>query len=257
MTKETVAWVAEYFNGVGFTVLIYDHRCIGESDGLPRNEVHPARNMEDLSDALSFLQDHVLVDPKRIALWGCSFSATIELCAAALDRRVGAVVAVCPQTIWDFTNRTKVLAMAMQDRRSRISGNEPIYLPLLDEEGNNPAGFCSGMAEEGFIEVFAYLAAKFPGYALEVSLSSYYNIAAFQPLAMMELVSPTPVMVVVPENDLVSPTELQKTLICDKLSEPKEIYIAEGKGHLAVLSSANSGKVLEPQVDFLRRTFGI
>lgn len=70
-----VAEVAEYFQKFDFTVLIYDPRSIGLSDGTPRNEIHPSRNVEDYHDALTFLKGHPLVDPARIAYWGFSYSA--------------------------------------------------------------------------------------------------------------------------------------------------------------------------------------
>jgi dienelactone hydrolase len=102
-TKETmIAEIAEYFQRYVFTVLIYDPRSIGLSDGTPRNEIHPSRNVEDYHDALTYIKGHPLVDPKRIAYWGFSYSGMLALVAAAMDKRAKAVVAMCPLTIWDF-----------------------------------------------------------------------------------------------------------------------------------------------------------
>lgn len=50
-----VAEIAEYFQKAGFTVLTYDPRSIGQSDGTPGNEIDPAKNREDYHDAESQL----------------------------------------------------------------------------------------------------------------------------------------------------------------------------------------------------------
>ncbi|KAM3420750.1 hypothetical protein BST61_g3998 [Cercospora zeina] len=198
MTKETiVADVAEYFFAAGFTMLSFDPRTIGKSDGSPRNECNPVRNMEDYHDALTYLKSNPMVDPTRIAFWGYSFSGMVALCATAVEKRAKAVVAVAPLT------------------------------------------FCREAQ---------------PSFAPETTLSSYYHIAAFQPFPLLKFVSPTPSMVVRGEKDLISPTELQKELIYDVLSEPKRLDTIPGKAHMNIMSGHDSERVLDNQVNFLRQS---
>lgn len=40
---------AETFQSMGYNVLIYDPRNVGESEGLPRNEISPLQQAEDIS----------------------------------------------------------------------------------------------------------------------------------------------------------------------------------------------------------------
>lgn len=253
MTKEMiVAEVAEYFHAAGFTVLSYDPRSVGSSDGVPRNEIQPARNIEDYHDALTFLREHPKVNPKQIAFWGYSFSGMMALCAAALDKRVRAVVAVSPLTIWHFSKWSKVLAKAMKDRESRVAGNDSAYIPMLTEDGESPAGFGTGFNEEDVYEMISRAAEIEPNFVPRTTLSSYYHIAAFQPFGLMPFVSPTPAMIVTAANDLVSPVDLQKSLIYNVLKEPKQLHMVANKGHMNVLSGEGSTKVLDTQIDFLR-----
>ncbi|KAI0603271.1 Alpha/Beta hydrolase protein [Biscogniauxia sp. FL1348] len=257
MTKEMiVAEVAEYFHAAGFTVLNYDPRSIGASDGMPRNEVHPPHNIEDYHDALTYLRAHPLVDPSRIAFWGYSFSGMVALCAAALDKRVKAVVAVAPLTIWEFTKWSKVLAKAMKDRESRLAGNAPVYIPMLTEAGENPAGFGSGFEDEDVFTMISRAAQIEPNFRPQTTLSSYYHIASFRPFALMRFVSPTPVMVVTPENDVISPVKLQKELIYDAFVEPKRHVIVKNKAHMNVLSGQDATTALDEQIAFLRGVMG-
>ncbi|ROT38156.1 DltD N-terminal domain protein [Sodiomyces alkalinus F11] len=251
-----ISEVAEYFHSEGFTVLSYDPRSIGGSDGMPRNEAHPSKNVEDYHDALTFLKGQPTVDPARIAFWGYSFSAMVALCAAALDKRAKAVVAVSPLTVWEFTKWKQVLAKSMRDRESRMAGNNAVYLPMLTESGDHPAGFGTGFDVEDVYTIIMRAAEVEPTFRPETTLSTYYHIAAFQPFGLMPFVSPTPVMVVTGEEDLVSPADLQKTLVYDVFKEPKEMLSVPNKGHMNVLSGQDSVKVLGAQAAFLRKILG-
>ncbi|KAK1964570.1 alpha/beta-hydrolase [Colletotrichum sublineola] len=255
--KEMIIYdVAEHFHGAGFTVLSFDPRSIGASDGTPRNESNPTKNIEDYHDALTFLKSHRSVDPARIAFWGYSFSGMVALCAAALDKRAKAVVAVSPLTIWEFTKWRQVLAKSMKDRESRMAGNRAVYLPMLTESGEHPAGFGTGFDVEDVYNIISRAAEVQPTFVPETTLSTYYHIAAFQPFGFMPFVSPTPVMVVTGENDLVSPADLQKSLIYDVFKEPKQLLNVPNKGHMNVLSGQDSEKVLDAQIEFLRGILG-
>ncbi|RYP61240.1 hypothetical protein DL771_010200 [Monosporascus sp. 5C6A] len=257
-TKEMfVPDIAEYYQDAGFTVLSYDPRSIGQSDGMPRNEIHPSRNAEDYHDALTFLKGHPLVDPSRIVYWGFSFSGMVALTAAALDKRAKAVVATCPLTIWDLPEDKwpRVLAKAMKDRESRVAGNPAVKIPMLTENGENPAGFGSGFDVEGFTMIAGVKSVE-PNFELPTSLSSYYHIAAFQPFGLMRYVSPTPVMIVTPENDQLSPAEKQKKLIYDEFTGPKRFLLVPGKGHMNVLSGDGLKNVLDAQIEFIRSVVG-
>lgn len=253
-----ISEVAEYFHDAGFTVLSYDPRTMGASDGLPRNEAHPLRNVEDYHDALTYLKHHQshLVDHTRIAYWGYSFSGMVALCAAALDKRAKAVVAVSPLTIWEFTKWRQVLAKSMKDRESRLAGNNPVRLPMLTESGEHPAGFGTGFDVEDVYNIISRAAEVQPTFVAETTLSTYYHIAAFQPFGLMPHVSPTPVMVVTGEEDLVSPAGLQKTLVYDVFREPKQMLSVPNKGHMNILSGQDALKVLDGQIQFLREHLG-
>lgn len=253
-----ISEVAEYFHEAGFTVLSYDPRTMGASDGTPRNEAHPGRNVEDYHDAFTYLKHHQshVVDPARVAYWGYSFSGMVALCAAALDKRARAVVAVSPLTVWEFTKWRQVLAKSMKDRESRLSGNDPVRLPMLTESGEHPAGFGTGFEEEDVFNIISRAAEVQPTFVAETTLSTYYHIAAFQPFGLMPHVSPTPVLVVTGEDDLVSPAGLQKTLVYDVFREPKQMLSVPGKGHMNILSGQDALKVLDDQIVFLRKYLG-
>lgn len=87
---------ADVFHAAGLSVLLFDHRGFGISDGLPRREIDPFAQAREYSKALDFAQSLAGIDAKRIALWGDSLSAAAAISAAAVDHRVAAVVAQVP-----------------------------------------------------------------------------------------------------------------------------------------------------------------
>ena len=87
---------AEVFHNAGLSVLLYDHRGFGLSDGLPRGEIDPFAQAREYRHAIDFASSIPGVDPDRLALWGDSLSAGAAIAAAAVDHRVAAVVLQVP-----------------------------------------------------------------------------------------------------------------------------------------------------------------
>jgi len=244
--------VAENFQRAGITVLIYDPRSIGLSDGTPRNEIDPIKQVEDYSEALTFIGTLSMVDPDRIAFWGMSFAGTVALCAAALDKRAKLVIAVCPLIKFYIEEKLpRVLAKAMKDRQSQAKGNGAFYLPPFARNGDNPIG----MADGGGLEAYNFMvnvkekgAANFEN---RTTLQSYYKIVQWQPRGLMHLIHQTPVLMLIPELDQISKPEDQRSLF-NSFSGPKELHIAHAKGHLNVLSGEDFPALQKLQVDFIR-----
>lgn len=144
--------VAEQFQKANITALIYDPRTLGLSDGEPRNDIDPAKQTSDYSDAVTFVRGLPNVDPAMVGVWGMSFSGVVALSAAALDPRVRFCIAICPllNLEYDPARFPRVLAKLQQDRESQLAGNPPLYVPVLTAEGKNPAGMGLGADREEF-----------------------------------------------------------------------------------------------------------
>ena len=77
------------------SILIYDHRGLGDSDAGPnqiRTEIDPLAQVRDISNAITYAQLRPEVDVARIGIWGSSNSGGHVIMAEAQDRRVKAVV---------------------------------------------------------------------------------------------------------------------------------------------------------------------
>jgi fermentation-respiration switch protein FrsA (DUF1100 family) len=245
--------VAEQFQLANVTALVYDPRSLGESDGEPRNEIDPLKQMSDFSDALTYLKTLPIVDPSAIAFWGMSFAGTVALCAASLDRRAKFCIAVCPLVGMEPTPAMlpRVLAKCMQDRESQLVGNPPVFLPVLTDKGENPAGMGIGADKEEFDYMVNAKMRGAPRYENRTTLQSYYKMIAWQPFGIMKYMSSTSVLMIVPEKDMISPPEGQLALF-ETFPEPKTVHVAKGKGHLNVLSGEGYLALSELQVNFVR-----
>ena len=243
---------AEKFQSAGITVLTFDPRSTGLSDGQPRNEIDPFKQVEDLSDALTFLSSISGVDPSQMGVWGMSFGAAVILCAAALDKRVKFAIAVCPLTEFEYDpeKRPKVLAKCIKDRESQVLGNPPFYLPMVTEKGESPVGFGKTGDKERyarFVEIGKELARN---HVNRTTIQTYYKIFMWQPLSLWQHLAPTPFMFVVPKLDMVSPSENQIHHF-GELKGPKRLHVEPGLGHEDILVQGNLASLMKVQIQFI------
>jgi uncharacterized protein len=85
-------WSQKFYSDLGYATLRFDFRGCGESEGA-RGCVLPYDQVADARAALSFLAARPEIDPRRIALSGTSYGASVAVYAAGLDPRVAAVIA--------------------------------------------------------------------------------------------------------------------------------------------------------------------
>ena len=95
-TKKSLVNQGEFFSRAGYVVLAIDYRSFGESEGEPRGQLFPLVQVEDFRNGVSLLERTPGVDRERIGIWGTSNSGGTVIYAAAVDRRIKAVVAQVP-----------------------------------------------------------------------------------------------------------------------------------------------------------------
>ena len=91
-----------------------------------------------------------------------------------------------------------------------------------------------------------------PRHENHTTFQSYYKIKLWQPQGVMRYLNRTPVLMVVPELDQISPPEAQIALH-GTFPEPKVLHIAPGKGHLDVLSGDDFAMLSKLQADFVKK----
>jgi pimeloyl-ACP methyl ester carboxylesterase len=127
----------------GVAALVFDYRCFGGSDGEPRHWVDPSRHREDYEAALAFVRGPLAaagdVDPRRIGLWGSSFSGgTAIVTAARHPDTVRALVVQCPflKTPPEIQPRgLRLLRLIFWATLDLLRVFPPIYVPIFGRPG--------------------------------------------------------------------------------------------------------------------------
>lgn len=157
-----------------------------------------------------------------------SFDATVSACAAAINRRVAAVLMVCP--IFSFIRsdkRAKIFAQLMRDRESQLRGNEPFVLQSFNSKGENSAGF-AGSEGPGGKKVYLFMMAAaergHPNFRDRIALQSYHKMALFRLKEVIEqMLKGILTMMMISKLDEISPSAEQKEVF-EKLKTSKKLH---------------------------------
>jgi uncharacterized protein len=226
----------------GHVVLVYDHRNFGDSDGEPRQELDPWVQVRDYRHAITYAQCLEGVDPSRVGVWGTSYAGGHVLVVAAIDKRVGCVVAQVPTISgWGTTLRRQAPpALVAQreafdaDRHERFRGGPPKVVPMVvDPSAGGPASHASADAWEFFTGKTAPAEDRwrFDKWRNEVTLRSLELYSEYEPGSYIERIAPTPLLMVVGDRDVVCPTDMALAAF-NRAGEPKRLELYPG-GHFS------------------------
>ena len=216
------------FCRAGFAVLVYDHANCGTSEGLPRQELDPILQQRGYRDAITFLAAHPSVDPDRIGIWGTSYSGGHVLAVAAVDRRVRAVVSQA-MTISGHGNtirRNTPEGLAglrrrwAQERLDRMAGAPPTMVQAFGDDSDS-VRFNRSLPEECR-----------RNWRNEITLRSWEMYDEYEPAAFIERISPTPLLMIVPTADSMTPAE-EALAAYGRAREPKALVVVPGGHYVA------------------------
>jgi uncharacterized protein len=228
---------AERFAAAGFAALAFDYRHFGESGGEPRGQLFASEQIEDLRNATSWLALQPEIDANRIGLWGASFGAAHALHLAAFDKRLRAVVATVPtmraaDTMVHFIGREglgKLQGWLGWDRSSRYQSGSVTYIKAVSDGSEN--AMLPNPEANSFYPRLAQTVA--PNWRNQVTVESVEKLIEYDPVALADLISPTPLLMIIGENDQSQPANLS-TDAFERIGEPKRL-IKIAAGHTELL----------------------
>ena len=241
------------FAAAGMHVLLFDYRHFGASDGEPRQLVSARRQLQDYSAAVHFAQALSGVDPKRVAVWGTSFSGGHALVTAATVPGVAAAVCQCPM-MDGLAAVANILKYAGTGQLLRLAGHglwdvalapfrRAHYVPTVGKPGTL-AVMTSDDADEGYRKLAP------PGFRFEVAARIGLTAGLYRPVRHAGKVR-CPVLVQVCEHDSVAPIESSEQVIrmLGPLGEARRYPI----GHFEPYFGARFERSVSDQLEFLRR----
>ncbi|KAI0126181.1 alpha/beta superfamily hydrolase [Xylariales sp. AK1849] len=248
---------ASCFQAAGLAVLVYDNRNFGQSGGLPRFEVDAFKQVEDYHDAITYVETLTdAVDPERVAVWGTSYSGGNVLQAAAVDRRIKAVIAQVP-FVSGHSNAPALMSLMptiVEDRAQLAAGAEgaetPVVAPSLTEAGPSAQAI---LPEADAYQFFAQTPLP-DGVKWEnrMTLQSLFKLLKNEPRAYVRRISPTPLLMVVAEDDTAVDVPTQLATF-GEAGSPKELFFMAKTGHFEPYSGEAFERNIERQIAFLKK----
>lgn len=218
---------AEKFCAAGMAVLVFDYRFLGEGEGEPRGQVLPHTQMDDYRNALSWVGRQPVVDALRIGVWGSSYSGGHVIHLSAFDRRIKAAVAQVPnvsgwRSILKYQGMDGLRALQEMVNANRAASypDRLNYFPVVAPDGQ-PAvlstpdsyEFFMGTNEDGK-----------KNWINGVTIESIEKLIENEPADAIELISPTALLIIAAENDLLIPIEAVRDAF-KRAGEPKKLAV--------------------------------
>jgi fermentation-respiration switch protein FrsA (DUF1100 family) len=246
---------AEAFAAAGLSSIVFDNRNFGASDGEPRQEIDPWRQVCDYRDAITYAETLEETDPNRIGIWGSSYSGGHVLVVGAIDRRVKCVVSQVPLASGHDNARRLVRAdylasvqeMFEQDRRARMAGKAPAMIPVVAEDPSAASALPTPDSWAWFTDTAR---ARAPSWKNEVTLRSVEMFTEYEPATYVSFISPTPLLMVVALGDVLTVADLALAAY-EKALEPKKLIALSGGHFDAYVKDFNAAS--KPAVDWFTR----
>ena len=228
--------VSQWLNRAGFVALRFSYRGVGESEG-PAYRMIPLEQVEDIRNAITFIQQQEEVDANRIGLFGAATGGANVSYAAGIDHRAKCIVSVSgmgdlgrwarvTRRYWEWLEWLKVLD---KDRVDRVLTGKSHIVQMTDITPPDPAAKreASKMME---------ISSKLKTTVMSVSLESADAMSSYRPETVVDQISPRAAMWICAGNDTLVPIDESRSMY-QKAKEPKKLVILEGVEHHALYHS--------------------
>ena len=242
---------AERFAAAGLAVLVFDYRHFGASQGEPRQLLSIRRQLEDWRAAVAHARNLPGVDPRRVAVWGSSFSGGHVVAVAAADPGIAAVVSQAPFTdgvsaiaAGGAVQALKLTGAGLRDAAAMLLRRDPAYLPAVGPPGTL-AVMTAEEAQPGFAAIDP------PGRTWQNRVAGRVNLAVggYRPYAKFAKLR-QPVLVVVCDRDDTTPAE---PAVKAAEKSPNATLVRYPIGHFEIYVDPQFETTVTEQTDFLVR----
>jgi len=208
--EQTVPHYAELLANAGYTVLTFDPRSFGESEGTPQWHHDPAWVIEDLVAAVDYLRGRQDVDAERIGAVGICMGGGYVISAAARDKRIKAVASVAGGYDIGGTFQRLMGAEAFAAYYRRINDvvenqrrtGEVAYMPTIAHGLSSDIPFAAMPNDEAYSYYDRTAKEYAPNWSYQMTVASLEPYFSYNALPHVPLVAPAPLLIVHGTRDL-------------------------------------------------------
>jgi fermentation-respiration switch protein FrsA (DUF1100 family) len=237
--EQTLPHYAERLADAGYTVLTFDSRTFGESEGEPRAHYDPIQIVDDYCNAVSFLRDADGIDPERIALVGVCMGGGYAVSAGARDKRIRAVASVAGGfniggTFQKFLGtegfaryqRTINDMVAEQYRTGEVK-----YIPTIAPALSEEVPIAAMPNPEAFSYYDRTSRSDAPSWSKQITAASLEPYFIYNAIIHAPLLAPTPLLIIHGTTDFFLLPEYAQEAY-DAATGPKELIWLETHNHI-------------------------
>jgi hypothetical protein len=237
--EQTLPHYAERFARAGYSVLTFDPRSYGESEGEPRAHHDPTRITEDYVSAARYMMTREDIDPDNVAAVGVCIGGGYAISAAARERKIKVVVSIAGGfnvggTFQQFmgvegfaTYSAKIHALMREEYRTGIVQYVPTIAPGFS--GEIP------IAAMPNPEAYSYYSrthlSDAPMWSEKMTVASLEAFYTYNAVVHVPLIAPAPLQIIHGTKDLFLLPEYAQQAY-DAALGPKELVWIETHNHI-------------------------
>jgi fermentation-respiration switch protein FrsA (DUF1100 family) len=237
--EQTLPHYAERFADAGYTVLTFDSRSFGESEGTPRFHYDPNQVIEDYANAVSWLMGQEGVDPGRVAVVGVCMGGGYAVSVGARDKRVKAVVSIAGgyNIGGTFQQLLGVDGFAGYYRKindlvtRQYRTGEVQYIPTIAQTLSEDIPVAAMPNAEAYSYYDRTSKADAPNWSRTMTAASLEPFLIYNAVAHAPLVAPTPLLIIHGTTDFALLPEYAQQAY-EAAVGPKELIWMETHNHI-------------------------
>lgn len=241
---------AKKFAENGMAALLFDYRCLGESDGTPRQHISFYDQVEDYKNAITFAENQPELDPQRIGIWGISYSGGHVLIVGATDPRVKCIVSTIP-VVDGYENMKQVhgsirfrdlCETIMEDRRKRFK--EPESHGHLAMAAPDPQKTLSTWPfPETYNNFMTIKEKEAPNHEHYSTIESTELLMSYTVFPYVKRIADIPTLMLVAEKDDITLWEKEIDAFNQISTIEKKLYIIRDTSHMKLYSDMSALEV--------------
>lgn len=237
--EQTLPHYAERFADAGYTVLTFDPRNFGESDGGPRAHYDPGQVIEDYANAVSYMLTRNDIDADRVAAVGVCMGGGYAVSTGARDKRVKAVVSVAGgfnvggtfQQFLGVEGFAKHFARINDLVMKQYRTGEVQYIPTIAHGLSEETPMAAMPNEEAYSYYDRTHNADAPNWSEKMTAASLEPFYIYNAIVHAPLVAPAPLLIIHGTKDLFLLPEYAQQAY-DAAIGPKELIWIETHNHI-------------------------